>query len=99
MQTLQWYYLKDSKLFLLLDAIFKDEEFSFEEFSSTYYLSLSATYLLKSDLDKLLELDNIYIDDNLEFVGEEEAIRIFLFDVYFFPLIVWSFHFQKRLQI
>ncbi|OJG97169.1 M protein trans-acting positive regulator [Enterococcus termitis] len=96
-QTLQWYYLKDSKLFLLLDAIFKDEEFSFEEFSSTYYLSLSATYLLKSDLDKLLELDNIYIDDNLEFVGEEEAIRIFLFDVYFFSFNSLEFPFSKEI--
>ncbi|ALS02839.1 hypothetical protein ATZ33_16085 [Enterococcus silesiacus] len=95
--TLQWYYLKESKLFLLLDALFKEEHFSFEDFSTHHYLSLSATYLLKSELDELLDLYDISINSNLEFSGVETAIRIFLFDVYFFSFNSLEFPFSTEI--
>ncbi|MBO0472274.1 hypothetical protein IGL98_002957 [Enterococcus sp. DIV0840] len=95
--TLQWHYQKESKLFLLLDAIFKSEDFSFEDFSSKYYLSLSAAYLLKSELDKLLTTYDIKIDSNLNLSGNETTIRIFLYDVYFYSFNSLEFPFSKEI--
>lgn len=53
--SLQWIYLKDSNLFLLLDGMFKDKNFSLEQFSANQFLSLSAAYLLRSQLEAILK--------------------------------------------
>ena len=64
--TLQRIYLKDSNLFLLLDGIFKEKEFSLEQFSANQYLSLSAAYLLRNELEVILNNYSISIDSDLQ---------------------------------
>lgn len=95
--TLQWYYLKESKLFLLLDALFKTEDFSFEDFAADNFLSISSAYLLKTELEKLLAFYGIKIDSNLNLAGDETRLRIFLYDIYFYSFNSLEIPFSKEI--
>lgn len=95
--TLQRIYLKDSNLFLLLDGIFKEKEFSLEQFSANQYLSLSAAYLLRNELEVILNKYSISIDSDLQLSGLESDIRLFLFEVYFHSFNSLEYPFSKEL--
>lgn len=95
--TLRRIYLKDSNLFLLLDGIFKEKEFSLEQFSANQYLSLSAAYLLRNELEVILNNYSISIDSDLQLSGLESDIRLFLFEVYFHSFNSLEYPFSKEL--
>lgn len=95
--SLQWIYLKDSNLFLLLDGMFKDKNFSLEQFSANQFLSLSAAYLLRSELETILKKYHITIDSDLQLAGLESDIRLFLFEVYFHSFNSLEYPFSKEL--
>lgn len=89
------YYIKNEIKFIILDSLFHEDYESVQEFCDTNYISVNTFYSKKKELDKLLIINNLWIDTkNFSIHSTNDAyVREFYYLVYWdsFKTSEWPF--------
>lgn len=84
LETVKLYYLKESYMFKICDAIFNEEFIDIMTFSNTNFISYSTSYARLNEIKPLLQHYSLKFKPNnmSSFEGEEKQIRYFFFHFY-----------------
>ncbi|MFD2386347.1 helix-turn-helix domain-containing protein [Enterococcus rivorum] len=95
--NLRLFYAKKSGMFLLFDAIVVSD-ISSSEFEKRYFFSRTKVFNLRKKLESLLNEVGITLEMQ-KLIGEEKAIRKFIFEVYYYYFNGLEFPFPSNVKI
>lgn len=95
-RKIRLFYLKRSAIFEMFSDLMVSK-LSINEFGKKRFFSRSKTYVIKKNLEQLLSVAGLHIS-NKELVGDEQTIRKFAFEVYYYFFNGLEFPFPESIR-